>query len=274
MEFSPAEAEISLKIVENILKEDVPVPPSFRLKKLVWTLLCLRARALTNGLRLLTGDKVCAGPFKDMALTNDALIAYQAPILLGCYEHELHPFFEEVIAKGYGRILNIGCSVGYYAVGLARRMPNVIVEAFDIDEAARKKCAEMARANGVEDRVPISGEFFGKDFEKYADKKTLVIMDIEGAEKDLLNPNAFPALRKMDVLVELHDFADPMISKTIIPLFESSHTIEIIKNRTSLPDVDNLLPEKYHLDPYDHMLLGWECREGKTPWGVFRAKSQ
>jgi hypothetical protein len=273
MEFSPAEAEISLKIAENILKEDIPVPSQLRLKKLVWTLLCLRARALTNGLRLLTGDKVCGGPFKDMVLTNDALIAYQAPLLLGCYEHELHPFFEDAIAKNYARILNIGCSVGYYAVGLARRMPTVVIEAFDIDEVARNKCQEMARVNGVEDRVHISGEFFGKDFEKYADKKTLVIMDIEGAEKELLNPEAFPSLRKMDVLVELHDFGDPTISKTILPRFEPSHTIEIIKNRTSLPDVDKLLPESYHLDPYDHMLLGWECREGKTPWGVFRVKS-
>jgi len=272
MEFSPAEAEISLKIADGILKDGVVVPPHFRLKKLVWTLLCLRARALTNGLRLLTGDKVCGGPFKDMILTNDALVAYQSPILLGCYEHELHPFFEGVIANNYERILNIGCSVGYYAVGLARRMPNVVVEAFDIDGPARNKCLAMAKANGVEDRVHISGEFFGKDFEKYADKKTLVLMDIEGAEKDLLNPEIFPALRKMDVLVELHDFGDPTISKTIIPHFDPSHTIEIIKNRTSLPDLDALLPENYHLDPYDHMLLGWECREGKTPWGVFYVK--
>ncbi|MFA4995142.1 MAG: class I SAM-dependent methyltransferase [Bdellovibrionales bacterium] len=272
MEYSPAEAQISLKIVEDLLKNNDP--PPLRLKRLVWTLMCIRARGLANGLRLLTGDKVYAGPFKDMVLTNDALAAYQAPILLGCYEHELHSVFEDVIANDYARVLNIGCSVGYYAVGLARRMPHVVVEAFDISDEARRKCLDMARANNVEDRVHVSGQFYGEDYAKYADKKTLVIMDIESAEKDLLNPEAFPALRKMDVIVELHDLMDPTISKTICARFEASHDIEIIRNQTSLPDVEKLLPEGAYVDPYDHMLLGWECRDGKTPWGLFRVKNQ
>jgi hypothetical protein len=207
-----------------------------------------------------------------MILTKEALLIYQAPMLLGCYEHELHPVFKSVIAGTHTHILNIGCSVGYYAVGLAVRMPNATIEAFDIDAEARRKCLDMARANGVEDRVSVSGQFYGDDFAKYKDKNTLVLMDIEGAEKDLLNPEKYPSLRKMDVIVELHDLMDPTISKTISDRFASSHTIEIIKNRTSLPDVSKLLPEDYYLDPYDHILMGWECRDGKTPWGVFRVK--
>jgi hypothetical protein len=270
MNYSPAEAKISLRVAENILKSGEE--PHLLLKKLSWTLLSLRARALTNGLRPLTGDKVYAGPFKDMILTVDALLAYQAPILLGCYEHELHPAFERAIAADYERVLNIGCSVGYYAVGLARRMPRAIIEAFDIAPDARKKCIDMVRVNGVEGRVSVLGEFFGDDFAKYADKKTLVVMDIEGAEKTLLNPEKYPALRNMDVIVELHDLMDATISKTVSDRFAPSHTIEIVKNRTSLPDVEKLLPEDYYLDPYDHVLLGWECRDGRTPWGVFMAK--
>jgi hypothetical protein len=272
MDFTPAEAQISLKIAEDILKTNDP--PPLRLKKLCWTLMSLRARGVTNELRQLTGDRVYAGPFKDMILTNDAIVAYQSPILLGCYEHELHSVFEKVIAGDYERILNIGCSVGYYAVGLARRMPRVVVEAFDISKDARKKCFEMAQANRVDDRVHISGEFFGKDYEKYLDKKTLVLMDIEGAEMALLDPDAFPALRKMDIIVELHDLMDPTISKTVCLRFDKSHTIEVIKNRTSLPDVEKLLPEGARVDPYDHMLLGWEYRDGKTPWGVFVQKNK
>jgi hypothetical protein len=78
----------------------------------------------------------------------------------------------------------------------------------------------------------------------------------------------------MDVIVELHDLMDPLISKTISDRFEASHDIEIIRNQTSLPDVEKLLPEGAYVDPYDHMLLGWECRDGKTPWGLFRVKNQ
>jgi hypothetical protein len=272
MNYSPSEAQVSLQMVEGILKSDDR--PPLRLKKLNWALMSLRAHALVNGLRLITGDKVCGGPFKDMALTDDAIMAYRSPILLGCYEHELHSVFEEIIAAKYAQILNIGCSVGYYAVGLARRMPRVVVEAFDIDTSARNKCMNMARINNVENRVHISGQFYGDDFAKYGDKKTLAIVDIEGAEKELLNPEAYPALKSMDVIVELHDLMDASISKIVCDRFAASHTIEIIKNRTSMPDVEKLLPEDYFLDPYDHLLMGWESRDGKTPWGIFRTKNE
>ena len=60
---SPAEAQISLKLVENILKSDDP--PPLRLKKIHWTLMRLRVRALTNGLRLLIGEQgLCAALLK------------------------------------------------------------------------------------------------------------------------------------------------------------------------------------------------------------------
>lgn len=273
MRYSPQEAKISLSIAENILKNDQD-PPALRVEKLIGTLKILRARGLTNGLRRLIGNKVYAGPFKGMTLTEDAIAAYNAPVLLGCYEHELHPFFENAIAAGYARVLNIGCSIGYYAVGLACRMPEAIIEAFDISEEARTKCEAMVRANGAEDRVRVFAEFLGEDFEKYDDgKKTLVLMDIEGAESDLLDPAKYPALRKMDVLVEMHDLIDSTLSKKLCQKFESSHTIEVVKNRTSVPDVEKLLPEDYYLDPEDHILMGWECRGGRTPWGIFRVRT-
>ncbi len=271
MNFTPEEARVSLKIIEGFLTGDEPAPT--RLKKIHWTLMRLRAMALTNGLRLLVGNKVYAGPFKDMLLTEDALLAYQTPVLLGCYEHELHPAFEAVIAGDYARILNIGCAVGYYAVGLARRMPHVRVEAFDIDPEARRKCSEMARANGVESRVSVLGQFYGDDFDKYGDEKTLVLMDIEGAEKELLDPEKYPALRKMDVIVEMHDLLDAEISKVLTARFAPSHKIETIRNRPFLPDVEKLLPEDYYLDPYDNLLMGWDWRDGRTPWGIFKTKT-
>jgi len=207
-----------------------------------------------------------------MALTEAAISAYLSPILLGCYEHELHPVFEKVVAGKYARVLNIGCSVGYYAVGLAYRMPKTSIEAFDIDPQAQKHCRDMANNNNVADRVSVSGLFCGDDFAKYKAEKTLVLMDIEGGEKDLLDPEKYPALQKMDIIVEMHDLLDATISTVLRTRFAPTHTVEIFKNRASLPEIEKLLPENYYLDPYDHFVLGWERRDGRTPWGVFRAK--
>ncbi len=270
MRFAPDNAKIVLGMIEDGLKD--PAEPSLRLAKLWHKALFARCHGLTADLRQITGDKVHGGPFKGMKLTEDAILTYRTTVMLGCYEHELHPVFEKVIATPYTRILNIGCSVGYYAVGLAMRMPHVIIEAFDIDPEARRKCADLARANGVEDRVKISGQFYGDDFAKYAGEKILALVDIEGAETELLTPAAYPALRNMDVIVELHDVFNPAISKIVTERFRDSHAINFIPNQNFLPDMTGILAPGHYLDPFDHLLLGWESRDGATPWGVYTAR--
>jgi len=268
MNYLPEEARISLGIAESILKGNEPDP--LRIKKLCWSLMLLRSTGLGNAIRQIIGDNVYGGPFKGMKLVKTCS---RPPLLLGCYEHELHPTVEDVIRRGYDRILNIGCSLGYYATGLALRMPSVQVEAFDIDTNVHEHIKTMITQNGVQDRVRVSGEFFGKDFEKYTQEKTLVLMDIEGDEETLLDPTAFPALTTMDVVVELHEVMRPGIMDKIVKRFEPTHDIEVIENKNLLPDVSGLVPANGFLDPYDHMLLGWESRDGKTPWGVFRKKA-
>jgi len=270
MIYSTEAATTVLKMAKEAL--DRPESAPVRLQKLWWTLLFSRARALTASVRQLTGDKVAGGPFKDMKLIQEVSTIYPSPMLLGCYEHELHPVFEKAIAGNYQRILNIGCSLGYYAVGLARRMPHVIVEAFDIDPEARRKCADLARLNNVEDRVKIGGQFYGDDFSTYRDEKTLVLMDIEGAETSLLDPARYPALQKFDVIVELHDMIDATTSQKICERFVGSHTVELIKNVNFLPDLSAVLAADAYIDPFDQLLLGWEGRDGSTPWGIFYAK--
>jgi SAM-dependent methyltransferase len=270
MRFAPDDAKIVLGIIEGELKS--PDEPSLRLARLWHMTLLARCRGLTADLRRIIGDTVHGGPFKGMKLTEDAIKSYRTAVMLGCYEHELHPVFEKVMATDYTRILNIGCSVGYYAVGLAMRMPHVIIEAFDIDPEARRKCAELARANGVEDRIKISGEFFGDDFAKYEGEKILALVDIEGAETELLAPAAYPALRKMDVIVELHDVFNPAISKIVTERFMGSHNIRFIPNQNILPDMTGILAPGHYIDPFDQVLLGWESRDGATPWGVYYAK--
>ncbi len=270
MHFTPENAEIILRLVDDLLKKNESAP--VRLNKLWWHLLFSRARQLASGLREIVGDKVYDGPFKGMLLIEEALRIYHAPVLLGCYEQELHAVFEHVIGEGYGRVVNVGCSVGYYAVGLARRLPEAIVEAFDIDADARKNCAHLAERNGVADRLRIGGQFYGEDFEKYAAEKTLFLVDIEGAEKELLNPARHPALQKADLIVEMHDYLDSEISKTLRDRFAATHDIEIIKNRAMLPDMSGLVSPDMYVDPLDHFLLAWEGRDGPTPWGVFKKK--
>ena len=45
------------------------------------------------------------------------------PKLLGSYQREIQGWIEEICAAGYSEIVDVGFAEGYYAVGLARRLP-------------------------------------------------------------------------------------------------------------------------------------------------------
>ena len=59
---------------------------------------------------------------------------------------------------------------------------------------SRLACAELARRNEVSDRVIIGREFTPANFADYRGKNVLVMVDAEGAEDELLDPNLAPDL--------------------------------------------------------------------------------
>jgi methylase of polypeptide subunit release factors len=77
------------------------------------------------------------------------------PKLPGSYESEVHAALEMLLKQDYSTIVDIGCAEGYYAVGLALRLPNARICALDTDSRARDSCAEMARLNCVDGRIQI-----------------------------------------------------------------------------------------------------------------------
>jgi hypothetical protein len=49
------------------------------------------------------------------------------PKLLGSYERELHGIMERIVRTDYATVVDIGCAEGYYAAGLALRLPEARV---------------------------------------------------------------------------------------------------------------------------------------------------
>src|SRR4051812_1114737 len=99
--------------------------------------------------KLLTslGDRVIAGPFAGLRLSPMTHDDHIGPYLLGTYEQELHPWWEQLLAIRYDQIIDVGCKFGYYAVGLALKYPQAQVVAFDTDHWARKATEEMTLLN-------------------------------------------------------------------------------------------------------------------------------
>jgi hypothetical protein len=82
------------------------------------------------------GVLVLQGPLKGLHFLEQSAEGCHVAKLLGCYEQPLQPYIQQAIDAGYPTILNIGCAEGYYAVGMARRMPDTTVFAHDLNEAA------------------------------------------------------------------------------------------------------------------------------------------
>jgi len=168
------------------------------------------------------------GPFKGMKYIKSSLGSQLLPKLLGSYEEPIQEWIEKAINKQYKKIINIGSAEGYYAVGFAYRLKNVMVYAYDIDPLARGKIQILSKLNNVQDRVIIKSLCTYNDFEELLMDDSLIICDIEGAEEKLLNPEKAPKLRNTDMIIESHDFIVNHITDLLIKRFFRTHKIEII----------------------------------------------
>lgn len=223
-----------------------------------------RAAALGAKIAEATDHEVYSGPFKGLKLRN--IDGNVAPYYLGTYEHELHPYIHCIIRNNkYKTILNVGCSFGYYACGLAMTMPHSIVVARDIDKTALEACKETANNNGLKNVL-----FDANISDKGPD---LIIMDIEGNEDNYLLPPLHTAawsFTNSDILVESHECIKPGITKLLIDRYSATHDIDIIHNKSALFNLDQLFPGIY-IEHFDHAIATWEGRAGQTPW-LFMAK--
>ncbi|MER2268927.1 hypothetical protein [Methylobacterium oxalidis] len=184
---------------------------------------------------------------------------------MGVYELELHSVIEKVQQQPVDIIINIGCAEGYYAIGAAKAFPTAKVFAFDLAESSQKVCALCARENGVEDRVKIGGLCTPEILHKLLEEANygFVIVDIEGAEKTLLDIEKAPTLSKAHILVECHDFSDHSITPTLTKDFSYSHAIDRISEGARDPNLFNFCRG---LNSLDRWIVMCEFRAMTMHW--------
>ncbi len=230
-----------------------------------------RAALLAQILIDRSGAVVHTGPFAGMRFHARASEGCYVPKLLGWYEHELHPVLAELAVTPYDRVIDIGCAEGYYAVGLAKLFPSARIYGFDISPQAREMCRELARMNGVADRVQVDGALTSDRFADLIAGRTLMFCDCEGCEYDLLDPVAAPALRAADLIVEMHDVASERGKlSAFLDRFSDSHDVRLIGQGARDPSTIPAIRDWRHLD---QLLCAWEFRAEPTPWAVLKMKT-
>lgn len=216
---------------------------------------------------------VFAGPFKGM-LVSDAHV-YGAPVakLLGTYEKELHPTFQQIISKAPPHVIDVGGAEGYYAIGMAMQSMVGSVLVWESLETGRNMIERFAKLNNVLNKMEIRGECSEAGlYEVLSGQQSgLMIMDVEGAELDLLSERVCSALGKWDVVVESHDMIKIGCTDKLVNMLEPTHDIRLIQTAERLRD-DFPLPMKIDLK-----LKKWlmdEGRPGAMYWVIGTPKNE
>lgn len=250
--------------ITDRLKTLIEGPPELaKLDKALRLLAKWRSELVVNAILRQSGNTVQSGPFKGMIYSERSAEGARAARLIGSYEASLAPVIEEVVTRGYGLVIDVGAAEGFYAVGLARRMPQAQVWARDANARAQVLCAQLAAANGVAARVQIGGLMQHSDFAVCAAQPTLVICDIEGAEAELLDPALAPGLLAADILVEVHDCFQPGLSDRLSDRFRATHEVRKIGRVLDAACLPDWMQD---LSDMDRLLALWEWRSGPTPW--------
>ena len=204
-----------------------------------------------------TNCVVRSGPFQGMKYTGKSAGSVLIPKLLGIYERELHPVLEYAISHPFQVIVDIGAAEGYYCVGLARRMPQTRVVAYEMDEAGRRQLKELARLNHVSDQLEIRGLCTMEEMNSVLDASVpaLLICDVEGAEAYLLDSLRVPALVSMHILVELHDFVLGGLSDVMYSRFQATHEIQQFGRKAGAAAIFPIDPSTRAVFPATWILL-------------------
>ena len=203
--------------------------------------LIIRVMRGVNGQSLrLFGNRVINGPFVGMVIPecnsawDDGNFSTK---LLGTYEFELHEALKHAGWRRPRVVVNVGCAEGYYTVGLARGLPKAQVYGFDTSLASLDLCAEYAKVNGVQDRVSLAhGCTFPESMSVGAEGHRLYVIDVEGAEVDLVDLERCPDLVNADLIIECHDCIVADASAKIADRLYATHSVELIRPR--LPDLE------------------------------------
>jgi len=262
---SPLNKNVQASLLEILQAE----PTTLQLEHALRLLAKWRAKLIHNTILQKTGHIIKYGPFAGMTYDVAASEGGGAPRLLGGYEASLAPIINDIVEAKPDLIIDVGCAEGYYAIGMARRLPNATIWARDANKDARSKCAHLAKLNGVTDRVEIGGIMTHADFDICQRHKSVVICDIEGGEKDLLDPHLAKGLFATDILVECHPTADSDMVGVLTRRFEKTHNIKQIDRELDTASLPKWMDGTSDLD---RLLALWEWRSTPTPWLWMTAK--
>ncbi len=231
----------------------------------------IHKRARRKASEFLNRREVLAGPFAGMKYAEEAAVGSSLwPKLLGTYESELRPVLMDIKSESsYQQVIDVGVAEGFYLIGLGLIFPQADLVGFDLEEEAVRLCRANARVNQVVDsRLRLYGAFDREKFEALMKPQSLVVVDCEGFENEVLDGLTSDQLCNADWLIETHDHLVQGTTDRICDRLAPTHELSKISTDEDLQPKCQLLPVTIQrtFDKYEQEALVSEGRMSKQSW--------
>jgi hypothetical protein len=173
------------------------------------------------------GYQIYTGPFAGLKIPHLLYDKMKLAEILGLYEFALHGVFSELINKNIRNIMVIGGHKGYYPAGLSDLLRPENLYVFEMEDSFLPQINAWIAPN---DLVPYEmyGEATDEILKNWNNKIDFLLIDCEGAEDFLLNPELFKWQKNAEILVETHHFYNHKIMGNLISRFTETHDLKII----------------------------------------------
>jgi len=213
---------------------------------------------------------VAYGPFKGLKLNANAWWGEsdKASMLLGLYEQEVLTSLLNV-PRTHRTFIDLGAADGYYGVGVLINKNFDQSYCFEMSKKGQLTIAKNAELNLVRQNVVIHGKA-EKDFFKLLSRDQLshsvLLIDIEGGEFDLLDTNFFKAFKGSIIFIELHPWMVENGARKLAELkAEATLDFNITEITTTSRDM-SVFPELKNFNDTDRWLICSESRKQLMTW--------
>ncbi len=189
------------------------------------------------------GKQIYAGPFAGLKIPESVSGKLNIYEVLGVYESCIRPFISDLINQSVKDIMIIGGNRGYYAAGFSYLFQPDNLYVYEMDEKFHPLIKSWIEPNNLKD-FHIYKKADEESMKSWSQKLDLVLVDCEGAEYDLLDPQKYNWQKEVSMIVEVHYFYNNQILGTLLNRFQKTHHIEIVyDNLDENALIDNFLQQ-------------------------------
>jgi hypothetical protein len=260
--------KLLLKAVANRLPSAPVIGKGYRwvIEKAASQHMALTKQRLAREIYNSAAGRILSGPFKGAKLKLQSNWSDDVgAMLIGQYEPEVLETLSSLDLHSFDAALDVGCSNGYYLVGLGSVNREIRLIGFEASEHDRKLTIENLALNGIDHRAKVLGFCDARILknEIVSSVKPLVIIDIEGAEEEIFDETEIEAYRNAEFIIEMHDIDDDRVTKKIELMFGRSHSVKRIKRAGRNPFV---LESFHRRHDFEAFALTFENRGITSRW--------